>query len=115
MKVPLPATISKVTTMRDKTIRLQVDCQEIPAENMAELFALNDALGWFFFHERPLTQIDTKNLPEIKIESWEKSPGQRLKASLYRLWEQHKTDEDFETYYRRQMEKIIEAVKEKLN
>lgn len=115
MKVSLPATITKITTMRDKTVRVQVDCQEIPAEYMAELFGLNDQLGWFFFHEKPIKEIDTENLPDIKLESWEKPPSQRMRAVLFRLWEQTDKKKTFEEFYREKMEQLIEMLKEKIN
>lgn len=115
MKLSLPATVTKVTTMRDKTVRIQVDCQESAPEHMAELFALNDKLGWFFFHEKPIKEIDTKDLPEIKLEKWEKSPSQRLRATMFCYWEQTKPDMPFEAFYRTEMEKIIDYLKTKLD
>lgn len=101
--------------MRDKTIRLQVDCQEIAPQDMAEVFALNDKLGWFFFHEKPIDKIDTKDLPEIKMEKWEKSPSQRLRAVMYLLWEKNPGDTSFESFYREKMELFINHLKEKLD
>ena len=114
MKSSLPAAITKVTTMRDKTVRLQVDCQESDPETMADLFRLNDTLGWFFFHEAPIKEIDTKNLPEIKLEVGQKTPSERLLACLYVLWESEKTDVSFDNYYLAKMNSIIEWVKAKL-
>jgi len=116
MQISLPAAITKITTMRDKTVRLQVDCQETAAEEMANLFALNDKLGYFFFADQVIKEIDTKDLPEIKLDKDEKSPGSRLRAALWVLHEQKGgKPEDFDPYYRRQMERFIEAVKEQLN
>jgi len=115
MKSSIPASITKVTTMRDKTVRVQVDCQEIPSEHMAELFDLNDKLGYFFFHEKPLKEIDTSTLPEIKLEDWEKPPSQRQRAVIFRIWEQTDRKQTFEVFYRDQMERIIEWLKQKLN
>src|SRR5258708_3529254 len=115
MKISLASVISKVMTMADNTVRLQVDAQEAPAEIMAELFALKGSIGWFTFSEKVITEIDRKDLPEIKVESWEKTPSQRLRATLYVLWEQSKPDVTFEQYYREQIEKIITYIKEKLN
>lgn len=115
MNAPLPAAITKVTTMRDRTIRLQIDVQEIHPEHMAELFGLNDKLGWFFFHEKPMQEIDIKDLPEITLESWEKPPSQRMRAVFYRLWEQTEMKTPFEEYYRIKMDQLIEMLKEKLN
>lgn len=114
MNASIPATITKVTTMRDKTVRLQVDCQETAPETMAELFALNDTLGWFFFHEQPIKEIDTSNLPEIKLEKGQKTPSERLHAVLYVLWVNEKSDMSFDNYYLAKMNQLIEMIKSKL-
>lgn len=44
-----------------------------------------------------------------------RTPSQRLRAVLYRLWEIEKQPgEDFDKYYKRKMEEIINWVKRKL-
>lgn len=115
MKASLQAAITKVTTMRDRTIRLQVDVQEIHPDHMAELFALNDKLGHFFFAEQAIREIP-KDLPEVVLEKNEKSPATRLRNVLYLLHKQSGgADHDFDAYYRKSVERVIETVKEKLN
>lgn len=82
---------------------------------MADLFALNDTLGWFFFHEKPIKEIDMKQLPDVNFEKWEKHPSQRMRAVLFRLWEQTDQKKTFEEFYREKMEQLIEMLKEKIN
>lgn len=115
MKSSLPAVISKVSTMSDNTIRIQVDCQEMNPDQTTEIFRLKGSLGWFFFHEKPISEIETKDLPEIKMEKWEKSPSQRLRAVFYLLWEKTQSPLPFDPWYRAEMEKIIESYKLKLD
>lgn len=44
-----------------------------------------------------------------------KTQSQRLRAALYILWEQQRADKmEFEEFYTKQMEHIIEAVKARL-
>lgn len=112
--VQVPATITKVMTMRDRTIRVQVDTQEIPPEAKKQIFELSDELGYFFFSKVPLKEIDTSKLPPIVLEQGEKSPSQRLRATLFVYWEQTKNQEPFDIFYRRTVEKYIDAIKEKL-
>lgn len=110
----IPATIQKVQTMV-RHARIVVDTQEnLTADQLSKLFALHEKPGWFFFLPAPDGKIKTDDLPEIKLEDGEKSPGQRLRASLYVWWEQKGKPDDFELFYRRHMERIIEQVKEKL-
>jgi hypothetical protein len=97
-------------------IRLTVDTQEdLTAEQKAEVFNLYENLGWFFFLKEPTAVIKRDELPEIRLEKGEKSPGQRLRAALYVYWEQ-RTDkkDDFELFYRRWMERAIDGIKEML-
>lgn len=44
-----------------------------------------------------------------------KSPSQRLRAVIFRLWEQSNKDVDQDEYYEIVMEKIIDQMKSKLN
>lgn len=47
-----------------------------------------------------------------------KSSSQRLRGTLYRLWEENAdkdTYPEFELYYRAKMERIIDTLKDKLN
>jgi hypothetical protein len=46
----------------------------------------------------------------------EKSPSRRLRSVMFLYWKQKKSDEEpvFENFYRRAVEKMIEAYKEKL-
>lgn len=119
MKSAIPATIQKVETM-SRHARIVVDTQEtITPEQLAELFALHDQVGWFFFLDKPEAQINRKELPDIpdvQLEDGEKSPSQRLRAVLFIYWQQHldPKKQDFELFYKRWMERTIIAIKEKL-
>lgn len=115
MKVAMPCTISKVMTLADNTVRIQVDAQEAPAEQMADLFAMKGGLGWFLYSENSIKHEDVKDLPEIKPEFGEKTPAARLRGVLYVMWEQTKSSLTFEQFYRERMEQLITLIKEKLN
>ena len=111
----VPGTISKVTTMADKGLRLQVDTQELGPEDAGKVMLLRDRLGTFVFCEQGISEEDIKNLPKVELEEGEKAPSARLRASLYVFWDQRKIQEPFDIFYRRQMEKFIGTIKEKLN
>lgn len=83
MKAPIPATISQVKTM-SRYVRIVFDTQEtLTPEQKAELFDLYDNVGWMYFLQAPDTKVKTEDLPEIHLEEGEKSPSQRLRATLY--------------------------------
>ena len=111
----IPAVITKITTM-SKWLRLTVDTQEVvKADQLEKLFSINEKLGWFTFSSHQIEPDDIIELPAIKIDS-KKSPSDRMRAVLFRLWEKDKNGyEDFNLYYQFYMEKLIEKLKGKLN
>ncbi len=115
----VPATITKVETMSDRSIKLIVRTQELMASDKAELMELDNQLGHFVFApaEERITEAD---IPTEKLERGEKSPSQRLRAVYFRQWEQMEVKPgakkpDFELFYRVKLERLIEAEKGKLN
>lgn len=114
----IPSTIEKVETMA-KSLKITIETQEtLTPETMAKMFTLKDKVGWFWFAEDakaiPET-IDTKDLPDVVLEEGQKSPSQRLRASFYVYFDQlGKPGGDFESFYRKQMEKLIDQIKERL-
>lgn len=119
----LPATISKIITMSNRCLRLHIDTQEnLADEEISKIVANHDKLGWFTFVagvEKSIKAEDLLDLPELKDETDQKSPSQRLRAVMYIEWDKksapYKTKWPFEVYYRGEMERIIDKRKEALN
>lgn len=112
MKSPFEAYVSKVMTMADNTIRIQLDTQEMSAEKMSELFQLKGKLGWAFIKDDYITPEETEiPLTAPKARSGERTQSQRLRAALFKVWETSGIPVDFEIYYQEQMEHIINKVK----
>ena len=111
------ATISKVVTMRDKSLRLQVDTQELGGDDMASLMKLFGKFGAFVFAESESELDETKiKVPKYaKIEASDKTPSQRLGAVLFKVWQIEGETGIFDNYYRDKMETIISHFKKKLN
>lgn len=112
MKFQVPAIIQSIRTLADKTLRLTIDCQELPPEDSGKVMGLLQQYGWFVFSPSEIKEIDLpQEIPEFKNE---KTPSQRLRAVLYRLWEQDKKGMDFEVFYKTRIERIIQQIKDKL-
>lgn len=111
--IQIPCTIQKVETLSDGSIKLVVYTQEMERPDMAEVMQMARKLGWMVFKEAPIVE---KDIPQEEVEyKGDKTPGQRLRGVIYRFWENNtgKT-ETFEEFYRKQMEKFINLVKDKL-
>lgn len=98
------AIIDKVSTLKDGSVRVSLITRALTPTQMAELF---------FWVNKEILAID--------IDEWnkdDKSPSQRLRWVLYRLWEQSSDQErynnEFELFYRAKLERIIDQLKEKL-
>ena len=110
----IPAIISSIKTMHDNTLRLEVDTQELTPEAKAELFNLHNQYGVFVYSVQDIKENDLDELPIIKIEKHKKSPSQRFRAVLYRIWQNEGQQGAFEDYYKSRMEQLISHYKEKL-
>ena len=112
----VPATIVKVETMADRTLKLRVDTtQELTAEDEAKIMRLRANQGWFVYANRELTASD---IPQVDIDTEidEKSPSQRLRNVIWVHWENNTNKQKpFDLYYRGVMDKIINKLKEDLN
>jgi len=116
LKFQVPATVSKITTMADKSLRLQVDTQELSKEDKAEVFGLHECLGWFMFSEVEIVENDFKDLPEIKVDGDNKTPSQRLRDRLFRYYEStHIHTDDFDGWYIKEMGRIGQHYLDKMN
>ena len=94
------AIINKISTLKDRSVKIELITRELTPQQMAELFlnANNEMLS-----------ID---IPE---DAWElKSKAQRLRWVLYKVWETSKKDKftTFTLYYDHIMEQLIDKYKE---
>lgn len=111
----LPVIFDKIKPLKDKSLQLTFETQEINAEDMTTLFNLYNSLVYLGVKKTEINpdMLNIKDLPkEFKND---KSPSQRLRAVLYIYWEKNKPDKDFETFYKKKMEEFINLVKDKIN
>lgn len=123
--IAVPAHIdgAKVLSNRDIKITIRIE-NELSKEEMAEIFQYTGKYAYVLFKEyiegggyteKDLGDID---LPEIKVDFDEKTPSQRLRGVLYRLWEQSEKGKPnprtADQFYRDQMEKLLDHIKSKL-
>lgn len=105
-----------LTTRKDKTIRLTFGSQELSPKEFAEIFAMNQQFCYIGIKPEPFSKIESDSIESLKTEYDDmKSPGQRLRAILYRNHEQE--PEGFKTfaeYYLFKMDKLCEHFKTKL-
>ena len=119
--------IDKVSTLADGSLRVYVGTPELSSETMVSVFSLIKKPGFVLISANAINQdqIDAVEKATTNAEFSEKTPSQRMRGVLYKLWEktQPKTMNgdgvmeyvDFDLFYKRQMNKIIEHFKTKLD
>lgn len=96
------ATVQKIETHADKTLGIKLFLRELPAEEMGLLMA-----AYMAGHEGVAVE-------EVKTDGL-RTPSERLRAVIYRLWEQTDQQKNFESFYLDYMERLIGMIKKKLN
>jgi len=121
----VPAEITKFTTMANKSLRLQVDTQEeINPDTITQLMNVYEKLGWINFVVREvdgqqyeIEPEDLLDLPPLDINKFDmkESPSKRLRNVFFVYFtQQGGKKENWNMYYIKEMEKLIEKVKSNL-
>ena len=61
MIIQIPAQLSRFRTMADKSLKFDVNTQELDAKTKATLFALEQQNGWLAFNPVQIKQEDMKD------------------------------------------------------
>lgn len=98
------ATVSSVSTLKDRSVKIVLNTRELPVDELAMLFhSVNN-------------EIASVELPEDSGDT--KSPSQRLRWVLYKVFDTNsEVQEKFKTfalYYNHIMEQLINLYKEKI-
>lgn len=108
--IQTPLIITSFSSKVDGSLRLSGTTPELSPEEKAmfmELQNLNLEATFSPAEER----TDVK---EVKGEFDTKTPSQRLRNVIYVYWEQKGAKGDFDSFYLRQMNKLIEKIKAEL-
>lgn len=71
-----------------------------------------DELGWLLWSPN---KHQVEDLPKEQAEENQKTAAQRLRATIFVVWQRYGSKGDFETFYRARMEKHIEQEKSHLD
>lgn len=104
-------TVGTVSSREDGSVAFRVITAELrPSERGVVMDYHGKACAVTILpHEGPPPEM-----VRVRTEQQHKTPGQRLRAVLYVLYEHQKPGGDFETWYGRHMEALINTVKTQL-
>ena len=115
----VPAELVRYRSMINKMLQVSFDTGEnITPEQMSNIHYSLNKVGWLAFAPDPFATAELEEIDKIKVEFEDggKPPSQRLRAVLFRLWQQ--TPEGYKAsndHYIAHMEKIINHYKNKLD
>ena len=113
----LNTILENLTSRKDRTWKLTFSTNELTPDQVKEL---SIALNKFIFlalkiDEFKSTEVTMLSDLESGMDDNAKTQSQRIKAVLYKLWNQNTEGFDqFDTYYRSKTEKYIEHLKGKI-
>ena len=118
MKVfQIPAELVTYGKMKDKGFKITFETGELSPEQVANIHYGSTKVGWLAFAPDPFATHELEEIDNTKVEFEDggKPASQRMRAVLYRLYEQN--DEGYKTfndYYSSKMEQFIVHLKAKL-
>ena len=104
-----PAILTRIAYLKDGGLSLGFSTNELSDEEKVIASRFHSKFGYVLFKEN---QFKEEEVPASDATDETKSPSQRLRATLFRAWKGKPLPKaEFETFYRRQMERIIDKVK----
>ncbi len=113
-KVIFEGGVNKVATLSDGTLSINIHTQELPEETMMRIFNLRKSPGMILISSDDISKAEVEEVEKFTSEfqvGKNKTSSQRLRAVLYRVWEQGDQVYDFPIWYESQMERIINKYK----
>jgi hypothetical protein len=117
MKLITSAILDRYNRRKDRSISLTFVTGEKGSQEVMQIDQLVDNYGYLYFKaEQTLTPEEVNELDNLDTDLYDnpKTQSQRLRAVLYKVWEQNAQFQDFKEFYKAETERIITHYKSKL-
>jgi hypothetical protein len=115
----LPVIVEGIGTRADRTLKITLGTQELTPAEAGQLFSLHQSAAYVMIKEELFNSEERQLLDKIQADQTEyngKTPSQRLRGVLYRVFETDpQSFSDFPRYYEYQMERLITHFKNKID
>ena len=112
---PQQGILTGFKRLKDKSVNVNFNLQEISSEDFMEIDKEIDSFGIVYFSLKGvLTQAEKEAIDSVSLEVNGRTQSERIRNVLYRLHEQSDTAEDFDQFYKRKTEEVIQHWKNKL-
>lgn len=109
--------LNTISTLSDNSVKLVISTQEVSPQMAGDLFGVRGKFLKVILSEENVSEEIKEVIKDTRLEAPKKegkSHSQRLRAVLYRVWEQNGEQGDFEAFYQAKMEVIIDHYKGQL-
>lgn len=117
-KILFSGILEGISLRADKSLSLRITTQEITDADKLKFMGFHQQFTQILFKSTDISKNDVKELDQTEINVYEssaKTPSQRLRGVLYRVWEDAGKQGEFPQFYAGEMEKIITHYKGKLD
>lgn len=117
MKILLESILEGISSKVDNTVSLKFGTQELDSSKAGELFSLRGKFVKLLISDTNITNLESElidSTPLVNVKK-NKTESQRLRAVLFRVHEQGNGEVDFETFYKSEINRIIDHYKTKLD
>lgn len=114
--ITIPALVENISTRKDRTIKIVIGSNEVTPSVASDLFSLNNQICYVAIKPEPFRKEEL-NLVESLEATYDgnKTPSQRLRGVLYKLFTQDNEGfKSFTLYYDHHLERIIDHFKTKI-
>jgi len=109
----VPSILTGIRLTADHGVSLSFHTQELSDTDKMAVFAYHQQKGWLLFRENEFNDADA---PDVDAPDDSKTPGQRLRGVLYRVFETTGRQKgEWGAWYCTEMERIITHYKGKLD
>jgi len=107
----IPAILEGIGHLKDGSLSLRFHTQEMTDNEKLTLMGFFQSFGYLLFRANKFSDAD---IPKDDAKYDGKTPSQHLRACIYRYWEIVGSEDDFEVFYRRHIEKLADQYKGKM-
>jgi len=108
----IAAMVEKIYTLKDKSVKLVFETQELSPNKAGALFQLMNQVVSVYVKPNEINQDEINKVDQVEPEMPGKTPSQRMRNVLFILWKQDKEGyNEFDYYYKSKMDAFIEELK----
>jgi len=110
----LSCLIGGIRSLKDGSVSVTLETQELTPAKAAELFALRNQLAIVYISDKEIDKSEIDKVDKLKPELGGKTQGQRIRNTLFMLYsESSEGFADFDSYYKHKTDLYIEHLKTK--